>query len=1413
MKVTSNSFCARALLAGVFVSLVFGGSASAVESGFRDIFDGRSLSGWKGDAQYWRVEGGAIVGEIPAGQRLRKNHWLIWEGGVLRDFELRVQFRLTGAAGANSGIQVRCQAKSPTEVAGYQADLDMGATWLGRIYDEHGRALLVERGARVEIAEDGKRRVESFADAKMFATLFRENEWNDYRIRACGEHMSVEINGTLFSELIDRQKGQQDLEGQLAFQLHAGPETKIEFRAVRVRELKPGSHKVKFKKVPAEEAKPAAKNVGVLPRAADGRELNLGFEDGTLRDWTLKGEAFKGQPLDSDDISSRWAGQTSGKDGTWFIGGFEKLQDKPTGTLESVPFKVTHPYAGFRIGGGSDRSTRVEIVLAGKPGTAVHTATGANKEQMRPVFFDLRPQQGKKVFIRLVDENPGGWGHLNFDDFRFYTERPAEVEIPVTERHLVNPILAHLEPNPTKSEGTGSETVGQMRVVPGFAVDLIAAEPRVHQPIAFTFDERGRIWVVEGHSYPQKRPKGEGLDRIVIFSDEDGDGSFETRKVFSEKLNLVSGLEVGHGGVWVGAAPELLFIPDRDGDDRPDGPAKVLLDGFGYQDTHETLNSFIWGPDGWLYGNQGVFNYARIGKPGTPDARRIPLSAGVWRYHPTRHEFEVFAYGGSNQWGLDFNSEGQLFMTQCRSRWGGGPINHVIQGGHFWNQANRGYADFVSSVAPTGYPFFKNYLMASARYGHGEGGAGKRGSRAVYGGHSHVGTMIYLGDNWPEEFRNRLFTHNLHGHQMNQVENRREGSGYNSVHAGRDLLHCADPTYVTVDLKYGPDGAVYFTDWSDRQHCHNPNMEIWDRGNGRIYRMAHVASFKPAKADLTRLSDAELVKLQSHRNAWYARTARRLLQERAVAGKVKPATVAALRRLAVEGPDHALRLNGLWALNSVGGLGDAAAVKLLGDESEFVRAWTIQLLTDDRSVSSALAEKLVAMAKNDPSALTRLYLASAMQRVPSATAWRLGEALAARAEDAEDRNLPSMIWFGLAPLVKGDLDRAFALAGKTAIPALRHYVRWYAAKSDGAGLERVLGRLGKEDSKEDGMVAVGLALSGQRGLPMPKAWPALAKSLYADPDDRIRALAEQLGGTFGDKALFPILRTRLADRGKPVPQRRRAFDILAGAGDAESAGLFLSLLDEKPFRMAALQQVSRFNHPKTAEALLNRFEAFGPKERTAAMTTLTSRAPLANALLDAIVAKKLDRKHLSAFFVRQLTGLKNPEIDRKLGEVWGKVAETPAEIAQRIADLDKKFSEAPLWAFNAGEGKKLFQQLCLPCHRLGNEGVEIGPNLAGSGANGARYFLENILDPNAVIGNDYQLTEIETRDDESISGIVIQTTDTAVTIRTLAGETTVPTADIAKMTKAENSMMPIGLLDAFNERQIIELLKYLTSLR
>ncbi len=761
------------------------------------IFDGKTLEHWSGKPEHWRVEDGAITGEIPADKPLKGNEWIFWDGEV-HDFDLTVEFRITGGPSANSGIQFRCQQSPNGHASGYQADLDQGAVWLGRIYDEHGRALLVERGARVSIAPDGRRWTDVFAEPKSLQTVFKPGEWNKYQITATASHVEVRVNDVLMSVLDDHEAKAAEWSGKIAFQLHSGPgPAKIQFRNVQL------THLGKTAMPPRADVKPAEVKSDVASIAPPA-ELNLGFEKGTLEGWKAEGDAWEKQPVEGDTVAVRKRGNSQHA-GKFWLGGYERIGDKGTGTLTSSIFVATHPWASFLIGAAPDAKTeRVEIVDEAS-GKVIHSSSAAQQENMKRVAVNLEGVAGKRIFIRIVDQFKGGWGHVNFDDFVFHAEKPSFAASPLTisgdpaNRADESPVLWHLMPNPSKD-------LPDIRVQDGFQVELIAKEPDVKQPIAFCFDERGRMWVAEAFSYPNRQPEGQGKDRITILEDADGNGSFETRKVFCEGLNLVSGIEVGFGGVWVGAAPYLMFIP-KDANDKP-GKPQVLLDGFGYQDTHETLNSFIWGPDGWLYGNQGVFNTAAIGKPGCDPKDRVALRAGVWRYHPVRHEFEVFCHGGSNQWGLDYNSNGHFFMTHCRSFHGKGGTTHAIRNGHFWNQANANYAPFISATAPPFAPDLQNYLLASARYDSGEGGAGKPGTTAVYGGHSHVGTMIYNGNNWPAIYQDHLFTHNLHGHQLNHQHMVRNGSGYETFHAGYDLLYSSAPDYIPVDLQTGPDGAV-----------------------------------------------------------------------------------------------------------------------------------------------------------------------------------------------------------------------------------------------------------------------------------------------------------------------------------------------------------------------------------------------------------------------------------------------------------------------------------------------------------------------------------------------------------------------------------------------------------------------------
>jgi putative membrane-bound dehydrogenase-like protein len=1208
--------------------------------------------------------------------------------------------------------------------------------------------------------------------------------------------------------LDDRQANAAKFAGKLAFQLHSGPgPAVVQFRNVQLTNL--GATEFTHNNV-AQAVPPA----GLVVNGDDGKPLNLDLEKGSIDGWTATGDAWKDQPIEGDTVTPRKPGQASRHAGKFWVGGYEKSgSDSATGTLTSPAFTVNKPWASFLVGGGKAEQTRVELI--DESGAVVFKASGEDAEDMRRVAVDLGKFQGKKLRIRLVDEATGGWGHLNFDDFVYHDQRPSgagAVAAVGGGRTKESAVLWHLGANPAKASPVANDgaqkTAREMTVSPGFQIDVIAAEPAVSQPIAFCIDERGRLWVVEGHSYPNKRKEGEGLDNIVILADEDGDGHFEKRTVFMEKLNLVSGIEVGMGGVFIGAAPHLMFVADRDRDDKPDAAPEILLDGWGWQDTHETLNSFTWGPDGWLYGNQGVFTHSKVGVPGTPEDQRIRLNAGVWRFHPQQKRFELFATGGSNQWGIDFNSVGDGFMTHCRSYHGGGGTSHIIRNAHFWNQTNNGHAPFISGNAPGFAPGVKNFLPAAAKYDSGEGGAGKPGTNAVYGGHSHVGTMVYLGDNWPEIYRDHVFTLNLHGAQLNHQEVMRQGSGYEVFHAGYDLFHSTDLQYLGVDIQYGPDGAAYISDWADKQHCHTTRDEQWDRSNGRFYRLSWAATYKPVKVDLGAMSDAELVALHTHRNEWHVRTARRLLQDRAASGKLEKAALAPLHS-ASTAADAVTALRALWTLHVTGALDDTLLTAALKHSDDRVRAWAVQLGTEVTEKPRIAADMLRTLATSDPSATVRRALASALPTLADQARWDVGAALAAHGEDANDRFLPKLIWQGIAPLCEKDPARALTLAGTTPLGDLADSIRWSASRSpQGRSLISADLAQAPQEQAERRLRLMAFTIERDASLPMPDGWAAAAARFASGGTADV---VRQLNAVFGDQTVLAAERAALADEQAPLPRRQAAFALLKRVGDREAVPTYVKLLGDKNFRSAVIPLVGGSNDPAVATNLLTAYPMLNDGEKAAALTTLASKAAFAKPLVDAVAAKTFPKQDVSASHQRQLRTLNDPAITAVVEKLWGKLNESPAAAKASIAKYRKLFGEKPLWAYSSQKGKEVFTRICAACHQMNGTGGKLGPDLSGSWSNGVDYFIENIVDPNSVIGPDFQLNLISLKDGAIISGMVAEETPGALVVRTLTDTVTVQKENIANRTVSPASMMPPGLLDTLTESEAIDLMKFLSS--
>ena len=637
-----------------------------------------------------------------------------------------------------------------------------------------------------------------------------------------------------------------------------------------------------------------------------------------------------------------------------------------------------------------------------------------------------------------------------------------------------------------------AQAAATMLVPNGFEVTLFAGEPDVMQPIGFCIDDRGRLWVAEAYSYP-KHSSGNS-DRIVILEDTDGDGTHDKRTVFYDKLNYVSGIEVGFGGAWVMSPPYFYFIPDANGDDQPDSEPKVLLDGFGnHANAHNMANGFAWGPDGWLYGTHGRTNWSMIGKPGADEKKRVRFDGGVYRYHPTRHVWEPYADGTTNPWGIDWNDRGHAFISNCVNP----HLFQVIQGAHYEPWRGRKSSEFAYQRIETIADHLHFVGLSNVRTGLGSEQEDEAG-----GGHAHCGAMIYQGGMFPERYRNTLMTCNIHGRRINNDLPRRKGSGYVASH-GPDFMRSKDPWFMGVTLAYGPSGEVYVSDWSDTGECHSTRNTR--KHTGRIYRITYDQHQLPP-VDLKQKTDKQLVELQTSDNAWMSRHAKRLLQERASAGKSTELSVGLLEELFYKTESLPIKLRCLWALHSINAPTDTLLIDCLSDSSEDLRSWAITLLCEGGLPAENVQKKLMDLAANDPSQLVRLSIASALQRFPLGDRYPFALELAAHAEDASDQNLPLMIWYAYEPLIEWDMDAYAQMLQRTQIGQIRTNVaRRLASYSDSElGLNLVAQYLSSAKGTAARELLEGMlqGTEGRRSLSVPDQWSEIFARLSDDPKTR-----------------------------------------------------------------------------------------------------------------------------------------------------------------------------------------------------------------------------------------------------------------------------------------------------------------------
>lgn len=997
---------------------------------------------------------------------------------------------------------------------------------------------------------------------------------------------------------------------------------------------------------------------------------------------------------------------------------------------------------------------------------------------------------------------------------------------------LTSPALAQKEYGFDNTKPSGqpylkpAESVARFKVPDEFEVKLFAAEPLVVNPVAFTIDEKGRIWVVECFDYPKRAGKNTPRDRIVILEDTKGTGICDKRTVFAEgkdfpipeerkkaglgAFDLCTGIEVGHGGVFVGAAPYLWFIENKN--DKP-GKFEVLLKGFGSQDTHETLNTFQWGPDGWLYGLHGVFTQSTVKPQDGPETR---MNAAVWRYHPTVKKFEIFAEGTSNPWGMDWrNTDGQFILCCCVIP----HLYHIVPGGIYKRQAGASYNPYVYS-----------YLNEICDHTfHKESGW------------AHAGLLSLDVPHMPEKYRNSVIFGSIHGCSIKQNILKPNGSTYTATR-GDDFLQSGDKNFRPINLRWGPLGDIYVIDWHDKNPCHQAAADSWDYEHGRVYRI-QLKGTKPKKAeDLEKKTDDELGKLVlEDQDPYRVRQALLLLNERTYPldekSPVFPKALfdVAMAELASKQPNQHVRA--MLLLKAIHILKPE-----LTHDNPLVRAFSVRKMEPintkesmpvelEKAIKLAEIEELekvtnLAEKETDPS--VRRELASAAIRFADKhDITPLLRALMAHKEDVKDPVIPQLVWIAyekiiakkegastpaekeLVWLAEQSPDNAFVrdqIVPKvmrrlvaTGQPAdLRLCIEFITKLKDGPSRERAL----------DGLV---IALAGQTTAP-PEGWAALQAEIGKSGDPKLVALANKLAVNFRDPAALKRATGIAANTGLTAEVRAEAVRQLGALRAAETAPLLIKLVRKDAsnlVRAEATRALAGFDAANIPTELLAGWKDYPKELRSDVVNTLATRKEWARALLQAMATKAIDRTDVTDNVIIRIQAFNDGELNKLIEKAWGRTRATPADLNALIDKTRDSLYAAPA---SYARGKLVFENNCAKCHKFEGKGAEVGPQLEGA-ARDIEYILVNVLDPNRVVGAPYFVRTARLNDDTVFQGVLAEEDDKTITLK-------LENAVLKKIKKedlngpvqiSEKSLMPEGLGYNMTAQDFRDLVRYLMA--
>ena len=937
------------------------------------------------------------------------------------------------------------------------------------------------------------------------------------------------------------------------------------------------------------------------------------------------------------------------------------------------------------------------------------------------------------------------------------------------------------------------EAVEAMTIKEGFKVNVWASEPMITQPMAFCWDDRGRLWIAENRDY-ESRGHGfsnSGDSRILILEDTNGDGVADSKKVFMEGLAFPAAIAVGFDGLYLGAPPNLLFIPDRDGDDKADTEdIEVLLTGWGIRDRHETLNSLHWGPDGWLYGLQGFATPSKIRKPtgngklyyhNDPfpedllEADGVDINGGVWRYHPIKDRFEVVAHGFSNPWGIDYDAKGELLMTACvlPHLW------HIIPGGIYHRQGGQHFNPFV-------YDDIKTIADHRHRSAHG-------------------GARIYQSDAFPPDEQGKIFMANIHEHAVLSDVLEPSGSGYIGRH-GDDFMLANNAQWVGFSMEIGPDGGIYALDWHDADIC---GQEVLHSETGRVFRIMPETSlakdFPERYADLNTLTDQQLIDLQTNRSDWHSRRARGILQKRAHQGKLNKGTIEALKDIFHKNDNPDWRLRAMWAVHITGGFTEDELIQSLSDKDPHVRSWAVRMLCEDQAPPRQALDRFTRMAKDDPSPVVRLHLASALQRMDHGEKWGIAAGLLNHPEDAEDHNIPKMIWYGIEPLIAEHPQKFMELALHSDLPQLTQFMARRAVDAD--ELELLASTVSKGGTNTayllEGMLS---GMEGRTDLEVPSNWKTVSETLSRSPE-HVRQLAVQVSDLFGDTEATQRALASLRNKKLQPDQRKRSLSLLAAQQSPELIKELPSLVEEPALRLDAIRAIAAFDNESLGKLLVQNYSNYSPQEKQEAVQTLSSRPRYGWMLAKEIEANRIAKNEVPPSVARQLLRV----VGSGFIEIWGPIETVPSDEAayEKYRNI---LSEQALMGADMKKGKALFTTTCGNCHKMYGEGESMGPDLTGSNRTDVDYILLNVLEPSAEIQDDYKMVVITTRDGRNYSGNVVSENQRQLTLRVVGQEPVIINkSSIQSREITPVSMMPPGLFEHLTDQEVVDLVAYLGS--